>query len=204
MIRTLLESVTGYPGLLFACASSGILLPLPEDFPLLYAGMRIADGSWGWWATVGIAVVGVAFRDTLAWAFGRGLGDLLLERSLVRRWFGTGRIARARALITDHGASAVLLGRFMVGFRTPVFVVAGAMGVPLRAFATWDGLGLALAVPLTIALGYEFGEPLVDTVYLVLQRARVIVGALLVCAVAVAVWRVIVQRARDDERESAP
>ena len=33
MIRSIVESVSGYPGLLGFCAISGILFPLPEDFP---------------------------------------------------------------------------------------------------------------------------------------------------------------------------
>jgi undecaprenyl-diphosphatase len=196
--------VTGYPGLLLACAASGVVLPFPEDFPLLYAGMRIADGSWGWGATIAVATIGVALRDTLAWTFGRVLGDLLLDRESVRRWVGARGIDRARGLVTRHGAAAVLIGRFMIGFRSPVFAVAGAMGVPLRSFATWDALGLALAVPLTVALGYEFGQPLVDAVFLVLQRARVLVAAAVVAALAVGIWRMSLQSVSDDETESTP
>ena len=204
MIRTLIESVTGYPGLMFACAASGILLPLPEDFPLLYAGMRIADGTWGWSATIAVALVGVAVRDALAWTLGRVVGDLLLRREGFRRWLGGRAIDRAQRLITRHGASAVLLGRFMIGFRTPMFAVAGAMGVPLRSFAAWDALGLLVAVPLSIVLGYAFGQPLADAVFLVLQRTRLLVGLLVVAAVEMALWRVHLQRAADDGRESAP
>ena len=191
MIRTLIESVTGYPGLMFACAASGILLPLPEDFPLLYAGMRIADGSWGWWATITVALVGVAVRDALAWTLGRAVGDMLLRREGFRRWLGGRGIDRAQRLISRHGASAVLLGRFMIGFRTPVFAVAGAMGVPLRAFATWDALGAGR-------------QPLADAAFLVLQRTRLIVALLVVATVAMALWRLQIQRAAADERESAP
>lgn len=204
MFRTLLESVTGYPGLLLACAASGVVLPFPEDFPLLYAGMRVADGSWGWGATIAVATIGVACRDALAWSFGRALGDLLLDRESVRRWVGARGIDRARRLVTRHGAAAVLIGRFMIGFRSPVFAVAGAMGVPLRSFATWDALGLVLVVPVTIALGYEFGQPLVETVFLVLQRARLLVAAVVILALAAAAWRMSLQAVSDDETESSP
>jgi membrane protein DedA with SNARE-associated domain len=202
VFRTLLESVTGYPGLLLACAASGVVLPFPEDFPLLYAGMRVADGDWGWGATILVATIGVALRDALAWTFGRVLGDLLLNREGVRRWVGARGIDRARRLVTRHGAGAVLLGRFMIGFRSPVFAVAGAMGVPLRSFATWDGLGLALAVPLTVALGYEFGQPLVEAGFLLLQRTRLLVAVLVIASVALGAWRMSLQPVSDDETES--
>ncbi len=189
VIRELLQSITGYPGLLLACMGSGLVLPLPEDFPLLYAGARVAAGEWSWATVLAIGVVGVALRDVFAWGIGRALGDTVLHRPTVRRFLGGAKLDRASALVRDHGAMSVLFGRFFVGFRAPVFVVAGAGGIPLRAFLVYDGLGLLIAVPVTVALGWGFGEPLAEVVFWTLQRARLVVGVVVGLAIVLAIYR---------------
>ena len=189
MIRELLQGVTGYPGLLLACMGAGLVVPLPEDFPLLYAGARVASGEWSWAIVMTIGVVGVAIRDVVAWGIGRALGDTVLHRPTVRRFLGGKKLDRASALVRDHGAASVLFGRFFVGFRAPVFVVAGAGGIPLRAFLVYDGIGLLLAVPITVALGWAFGEPLADVVFWMLQRARIVVAVLVVATITWAIYK---------------
>lgn len=197
MIRELLEQISGYPGLFLVCVASGIVVPLPEDFPLLYAGARIADGSMAWPATISVGLVGVLLRDVIAWGVGRSLGSYLLHRPWVRRLLGERKLDRAHDLICDHGASAILIGRFLVGFRAPMFVVAGAMDVRLAAFVGWDLLGLLLVVPLTIGLGFAFGAPLADSVFWVLQRARIAVGIVTLLAVLWLAWRMWSRRSSE-------
>lgn len=181
MIRELVESVSGYPGLFAFCAISGLVVPLPEDFSLLYAGARIGNGDWAWAPTLIVALLGVMTRDVFAWGIGRYFGGWLLETVWADRLIGARRLQRARRLVEVHGSAAVLFGRFLIGFRAPVFMVSGAMGIDLRRFVLWDVLGLLIAVPGMIGLGYAFGAPMSDLVFWILQRTRlVVVGTALV------------------------
>jgi membrane protein DedA with SNARE-associated domain len=189
LVRALVEQFVGYPALWLACVTSGILAPMPEDFPLVYAGARVAEGSWTWPAALAVAFLGVGLRDLIAWSVGRLLGDWLLHRESVRRIVGRRSIDRARRMVTRHGAWAVLIGRFLVGFRAPVFAVAGAMGVPLRSFAGIDALGLMVAVPLAMLVGYEFGAAVAVGLATVVERARWWVAGAVIVAVAVLAWR---------------
>jgi membrane protein DedA with SNARE-associated domain len=200
MVRVLIESSLGYPGLFLACAGSGIFVPMPEDVPLLYAGTRIASGAWAWPITLAVAWVGVVTRDVTSWAVGRFLGKWLLATGRARWLLGGNRIDRAQRLVTNHGAAAVLLGRFMVGFRTPVFFAAGAMGVSLRSFFMFDALGLTVAVPLAVGLGYWFGSPVAELAASMLQRASTVVMLITVVIVGLVAWRAMANAA---ERVSA-
>lgn len=186
MIQELLEGMSGYTGLFLACLGSGIVFPVPEDFPLLYAGARVRSGAFAWPATLAVSMAGVALRDLAAWGLGRVLGDTLLHRPWVRRLLGARRLDRARRMIRDHGAASVLAGRFLIGFRAPVFLLSGAMGIPLRAFLVFDGLGLLVAVPVVLALGWGFGAPIHEGAFWLFQRARLV--AAIGLAVGVAVW----------------
>lgn len=201
MVQSLIESISGYPGLWLVCATSGVLVPVPEDVPLLYAGSRIAEGSWGWAGTLIVATSGVAVRDVGSWAFGRVLGRWLLDNPRFERLLASRKIARARAFVGRHGTASVLLGRFMVGFRAPVFVAAGAMGVPLRSFVSVDALGLALAVPLAVGLGFVFGDPIAELAAVVLQRSTLVATVLAVAGLGWVAWRAVRARRPALDRE---
>lgn len=190
MIEQFVETLSGYPGLLAFCLFSGIFLPWPEDFPLLYAGVRIQEGTFGWGPTLAIALFGVGVRDALAYWLGRVLGDRLLQSDLVQRWVGGERIERAEAMVRDRGVTAVLIGRFLIGFRAPVFAVAGASRVPFRQFLLWNGVGLLVAVPAAIWLGWFFGDSIAETIRFVMFRAREVVALVAVLSIGWAWYRV--------------
>jgi len=172
MFRDLVETIAGYPGLLLFCAVSGLIFPLPEDFPLIYAGVRIAEGTWTWAPTLLVAIVGVLIRDFLAYGIGWVLGHRILHAGWVRRLVGESKVDWAEHLVQSHGASAILLGRFLIGFRAPIFIVAGATRVSVREFAFWDLIGVLIVVPGVIALGFAFGDPIADTFFWIMARAR--------------------------------
>jgi membrane protein DedA with SNARE-associated domain len=88
-------------------------------------------------------------------------------------------------MVTEHGALAVLAGRFFVGFRAPVFMAAGAMRLPVRQFLRWDFAGLLVTVPAVLGLGYAFGAPLLETTRWALAQTRWLAIAI---AVAGGLW----------------
>ncbi len=188
-MRDLVEATTGYGGLFWLCALSGIAVPVPEDVPLLYAGIRIEAGSLAWAPTLGVALSGVLVRDLAAYAIGRYVGAWLLRSSLVIRLVGQSRLDRARRLIEDHGSRAVLAGRFMIGLRAPLFMVAGAMGTRVTRFLLWDVLGLLVAVPGMVVLGYVFGAPLIDLALWFMRSSRWAAGVAVVGLLASAADR---------------
>src|SRR5688572_25302369 len=165
----MIERVAGYPGLFVMCAASGILLPVPEDIALLYAGSRLETGEMLWGPALLAALLGVFARDLFAYGCGWLIGDWLLARPTIVAMFGRKKLDKARALVTRQGASAVLAGRFLVGLRAPVFLMAGAMGVPFRQFLVWNLLGLLVAVPGVVVLGYVFGPPLAEGAFFVVR-----------------------------------
>jgi membrane-associated protein len=156
--------------------------------PLLYAGMRIASGEASFLPTFAVACCGVFVRDIIGFTLGKTVGSWLLERPLAVRLVGHRRLERARHLVENRGPTAVFVGRFMVGVRFSVFLVAGAMGVRKRDFLRYDAIGIAITVPLVILLGYVVGAPMVAVAWYLLARTRLL-AALAVLAVASVIAR---------------
>lgn len=192
MIRELIEGITGYPGLFFFCVFSGLIIPVPEDVPLIYAGIRLANSEWAWLPTLAVAISGVFIRDMFAFGIGRRLGEhILTEDHRFTRWVGLRQVQRAQGLFDRHDVGAIFLGRLFVGFRVPVFLIAGALGVPLRRFAMWNMAALILTVPLILVLGYVIGQPMADFILFFSRRGREVGVAVLLLTVGWFCWNLV-------------
>lgn len=202
LIRELLAWVPTYPELFVMCVLMGIIGLVPEDVVVMLAGMKTLSGQLELIPTVAVVCVGILFRDLLAYTVGHAAGDWLLSRPLVVKLIGQSKIDRARAMFSSRGAQAVILGRFMVGMRVAVFIVAGSLRVERRPFIFWDFLGVLITVPLEMWLGARFGQPIIYSAARVLSRTSSVIGALAVVGVGLGIW-FGVRKARESGNDEA-
>jgi membrane protein DedA with SNARE-associated domain len=188
VFESLVADPNAYLAVFFMCTMAGLLIPVPEDLPLLYTGARIHQGEMEYAPALIAVLLGVAIRDALAYGLGRFVGDKILTRPGALRIFGAARLARTRRLVDRFGGRAVLLGRFMVGLRAPLFAVSGAMGMPAARFFAWNFAGLVVAVPLVVVLGDVIGQPLIDAGNWFVERWRIAGPVLLVSLVVWFAW----------------
>jgi membrane protein DedA with SNARE-associated domain len=200
MFEPLVASIDSYLGLFLASAVTGLIVPVPEDLVMLWAGLRIDAGTLNWLPAIGAAAAGTLLRDIATYWLGRLFGAVVIEHPAVETVIGRRRLERARQALQDHGDRAVILGRFLIGMRVPVFFIAGSMRTRFRTFLFWDAIGLIVSTPILIWLGYQFGDPFLEGVRWLLQRTSFVVGTL----VAVAAIFLIRSRLRDRRPATAP
>ncbi len=137
---------------------STLIVPLPEEMALLGAGYLAHQGQ--------VTLLGAFLAGWLAIVLGDActfyLGKLFLQRLLGTR-LGT-RIVKpeqrrwAEAFVARQGWRAILLGRFLVALRGPVYLAVGASGyLPTRFLLINSSVALA-EVGLVVYLGYKFGQ----------------------------------------------
>ncbi len=139
---------------------AGLGVPLPEDLVLLAAGALVHRKVTSLALAAAACVCGVIAGDMILFITARRLGPAILERPLFRRILPPGRRERIESFIRRRGGLAVFLGRHAAGLRSPVFAMAGVLGMPLGRFVLWDTLGLLVSAPWIIAAGYFFSEHL--------------------------------------------
>lgn len=146
-------------GILIIC---GLGLPLPEDIPLIASGYLIWQGSLHWLPTLFVTISAVLIGDTILFWIGRKIGVRYLEKRRSTSWANPERIRKVETWFKKYGAGVIFLARFVMGLRSVVFLLAGAMRMKYWIFLSLDGLAALLSVPLWIALGYwlslHFGE----------------------------------------------
>lgn len=186
-----LDPMTARLVILFVLGLCGLGLPMPEDVVLLVAGYLAHLGKFSVWEAVAGGIAGVLMGDAVLFFFGHHVGRGVLRWPRVQAFFGAERLAAARHQIVRRGHFICFVARFLPGLRSPLYLVAGAMGVPPRTYVLQDGIAASLSVPLWVGIGYAFGGEVEAALRAARQVEVALVGVVAVAVLwqAVAWWR---------------
>lgn len=135
-------------------------LPIPEDLPLLIAGVLCHDGTVLIEWALAICYIGVLCGDILIFAIGRRFGPSLFEKSWFRHKFPPRKVKLIRLKLERRSLVMIFLARHLFYLRTVTFLTCGAVRMTLWRFIVADALAALISVPLMIFLGYKFAEHL--------------------------------------------
>jgi membrane protein DedA with SNARE-associated domain len=60
--------------------------------------------------------------------------------------------------IESHALKVMLIARFLVGIRAPVYLMTGAVRMPYRRFLVYDVISASAVVGVVFSLAYVFGD----------------------------------------------
>lgn len=148
-----------YFGIILVLILTGTGLPLPEEVPIIAAGIASSVGTLNpWWAFLS-CIVGALLGDAVLYAIGYHFGHSLVIRHprfahLVHAEYE----AKIEEMIRRHGLKVFFLARFMVGIRAPVYLTAGILRMSFRRFMLIDAFCATAVVGLFFGLSYAYGE----------------------------------------------
>ena len=148
-----------YLGIILFLTLTGIGLPIPEEVPIVAAGIASKAKALQWhWALLS-CLVGALLGDSLMYAIGRYFGATVLREH--PWWSGFLTPERERTiedLIKKHGIKAFFVARFLVGLRSPFYLTAGILRVKYRWFLFADFICASIVIGLFFGLAYLFGD----------------------------------------------
>jgi membrane protein DedA with SNARE-associated domain len=145
-----------YIGIYVALCLGGIGLPLPEEVPIVTAGVLAHKHVVCWWLALATCIAGVLTGDLVLYWTGRWWGERVLDLPLVARFLDTKRRDSLEASYRRHGVLIVFAARHVIGLRAAAFVTAGIVRLSFWKFIAADGLAIAYGVPLNFAIAYFF------------------------------------------------
>ncbi len=155
----------GYLGIVVFLLLTGCGLPIPEEVPILLAGVVSSQGNLDPWLAFLACVVGALLGDTAMYAIGYHFGHgLLMRHPKLGKLLGAQREEHFEQAIQRHMFKVMLLARFMVGVRAPVYLSAGVVRIPYRKFILCDLICATLVVGTVFTLGYYFGDNIVELI----------------------------------------
>jgi len=143
---------------IFSAVLSTLVLPVPEELTLLGAGFWAQTGALPLWAAWLSAWLAIVVGDTASYLLGRGFLPRLLRTRFGRRVVSPELRSWAEELVRRNGFRAILIGRFLVGLRGPVYLAIGASKYPFLRFELINGTVGLVEVALLVVLGDRFGE----------------------------------------------
>ena len=155
MLQELLQRFT-YLGILAALLLGSLGVPIPEEMPIVAAGILSHEGLARWWLALPVCVLGVLAGDVVLYWAGRRWGERLLGWRVVRHVLTRARAEWLEAAYREHAMKTVAMARHVTGLRAAAFLTAGIARVPFWKFILADAAAAAVTVPLAFGLAYFF------------------------------------------------
>jgi len=137
---------------------TGAGLPMPEEVPIVYAGVAASVGTLNVWGALAACFIGALVGDcvlyTIGYKFGHGLA---MKHPRLADFLHADREARVEKWITRHGLKVLFVARFLVFLRAPVYLAVGIMRMPVRRFVLFDTFSAAAVVGSVFGLSYLYG-----------------------------------------------
>ncbi|MBN94582.1 MAG: DedA family protein [Deltaproteobacteria bacterium] len=191
----------GYPILFGMLLVSGLGVPIPEDVPLVAAGVLANHGGLTVWEASLACGCFVLSRDCIVFYLGRRYGRSLLASRWGALVLRPKHLDRAEERIRQHPNLVVFVGRFLPGLRSAVFFAAGTSRIHPGRFLAVDTLAALASLPLFIWMGYFFAAN-IETLRVALSDVRT--GLLVTVAVALVLVLLRLRRDQGTARGSEP
>lgn len=168
--------------------AAGLGLPIPEELPIVGAGVTVgaagANSRIVWYIMLPVCIAGVVIGDACLYTIGRIWGQRLLHNNWVRRKvLPTDRRERIERNFHRYGIWILLGARLLPGIRSPIFLMAGINRLPIAKFLIADGLYAIPGVSLLFTLSYWFGDQFMEIVREA-ERVRPLIVVCVIMAVA--------------------
>lgn len=150
-----------YIGIILILVFSGAGLPIPEEVPVVAAGVASSNGYLHPWLAFAACVLGALGGDIVLYAIGYHFGHSLVYRHpRFAHLLHADREAKIEQMIRKHEVKVLFLARFMVGVRAPVYLAAGILRIPFLRFLAIDAVCATIVVGLFFGLSYAYGDRL--------------------------------------------
>jgi membrane protein DedA with SNARE-associated domain len=216
-------ALSKYGGVLAALVLAGFGAPIPEEIPIVTAGAMVGHdandvayhdllagalgggplaydpptphGTTRWWMMLPLIIAGVVAGDSVLYLIGRKFGGRLVKSAWVqRRLLPAEKRAEIERNFHKNGIMILLGARLTPGIRTPVFLMAGVLKMPVSRFLLADCLYAVPGVSFLFWLAYLFTDQFVAAVHAVERHRSMAALAVLAALAGVVVYRFAVSR----------
>ena len=163
-------------------------MPVPGETLLVSASAFAGQEALNIWMIAGIAWVAAVLGDNLGFLIGYSGGRGLLVRHGRRIGITAERLTKVERFVQHHGASVIVVARFVVIARQLNGIAAGSLGMPWLRFLIFNCIGAALWVGFWSTLAYWLGKKIFVLTAAVRHATPLATAAAVVAVLAVAAY----------------
>ncbi len=146
----------GYLGIVLVLVLGGLGLPVPEEAPIILAGVLSRRGQMMVPLALAASFFGVILGDFVVYFLGYFYGERVLSLPLTRKFLTKPREAQIKGYFHRHGVNILILSRFAPGFRTAAYLTAGILRLPALRLLLADSIAATLSTGAMFSLGFFF------------------------------------------------
>jgi membrane protein DedA with SNARE-associated domain len=202
---TQIYDAVGYLGVALWVAIESVVIPIPSELVLPFAGFLVGTGDslepltgqpWSYWLVVLAGTLGATAGALFAYAIGLWGGRPIVERW--GRYLGISRedLDRAETFFARYGDYAAFFGRLVPVIRSLVSFAAGISRMPIGRFVAFTFLGSLPFTALLVFAGLQLGANWEQIGPILKRFEYAIVAGLVVVAIAWVWFRIIKPRRR--------
>jgi membrane protein DedA with SNARE-associated domain len=189
MLASLLHP-SSYLGFFVFIALTGCGLPIPEEAAIVVAGVLSAQGQLDWRIAFAVCLAGAVVGDSFMYAIGYRWGHgIFTSHPRFAKLFAAENEQQFQNAVESHALKVMMLARFLVGVRAPVYVMTGVVRLPYRRFLVYDIISASLVVGAVFGLSYLFGEQVAGWVKHAEARATIVVLLIVIAVGALTYYR---------------
>ena len=167
--------------ILFLALMGGALgLPIPEDLPLIAAGIFAARGDASILGLFLTCYIGVVVGDFIIFAMGRWFGAALFSKPWFKRRLSPRRLKRFKINLERRSLITIFVARHLFYLRMATFLACGAVKMRYTRFIIADAIAALVSVPLMMTVGYfaaDYHEEILDNLeWIFLGLAIIAIG----------------------------
>lgn len=189
MVASLLHP-SSYLGFFVLIALTGCGLPIPEEAFVVLAGVLSAQQHLDWRIALAVCLAGAIVGDSIMYAIGYRWGHgIFTSHPRFAKLFASENKEQFEKSVEAHALKVMLLARFLVGIRAPVYVMTGVVRLPFRRFLVYDLISASLVVGTVFGLAYMFGDQVTEWVKHAEARATIVVVLILAVVLGIVYYR---------------
>jgi membrane protein DedA with SNARE-associated domain len=142
-----------YGGLFLVALMSNMLIPVPEEIMLLISGYLTGTGTFNYFITAGIFIVGMFISDIVLFYLSRRGNKYILK---LQEKIKSRNLMRSEEYIKNNIKKIIFFSRFLVYIRFIGPVLSGSVKTKWSTFLFYDFIALLIYVPLVLFIGNYF------------------------------------------------
>jgi membrane protein DedA with SNARE-associated domain len=152
-----LVSAFGYVGIFLAVVIESIIVPIPSELILPFAGYLAYTGEFNLWILLVVVTLGSVVASVIAYAIGYYGGLPFLRKYGKYMFISEEHLVNAEKWFDVHGTKAVLFGKFIPGIRSIISLPAGIARMNIWKFIIYSAVGSIPWNAGLVFLGYVLG-----------------------------------------------
>lgn len=193
----------GYAGILVTMAIESACVPLPSEIIMPFSGYLVSTGQFSMIGVTLAGAVGNVLGSVAAYYGGVWGGRPFVERYGPYLFITRRELAQADRWFAKYGEAAVLVSRMMPVVRTFISLPAGIARMNVPRFVLFSFVGAVPWCYLLAYIGLKLGERW-ETIREYFHRFDLVIGALLLGAVAYFLWSHWPRRRQADVEPGPP